>query len=72
MNIRQDSQTVLPIPAMVNSAFATELFLKVMLNEMCIEFDRRKGHSLSYLFGLLPEKVAKKLEIKVDFSNFSV
>lgn len=67
MQISQNGQIILPIPAMANSAFSAELFLKAMLEENNIPFDRHKGHRLDYLFNLLPNETKNSI---VDVANY--
>ena len=52
--IRGNDYPFLPVPAMVNSAFSAELFLKAILDENGITFNRHEGHALEHLFRLLP------------------
>lgn len=57
----------LPSPCVVNSAFACEMFLKSMLIQLEIPYDRNKeGHSLYLLFCKLPKD---KQEILAKFCS---
>lgn len=51
--------------ASVNLAFACELYLKAMLFELDIDFDRI--HRIIELYRLLPEKYQKKIKANVHF-----
>ena len=68
IHIYQQGQAILPVPAMANSAFSIELFLKAMLEENNIFFNKNKGHRLDYLFHLLPDETRKSI---IDATNNS-
>lgn len=63
-------QIILPIPAMVNAAFSTELFLKAILDENGIPFNRREGHTLEHLFHLLPTDQQEAIIKDVSYADF--
>lgn len=69
MDLRQEDVRILPIPYMVNSAFACELFLKAVLEENNVNYGRI--HLLKDLFDLLPKKIKKEIESSVDDEEFS-
>ena len=70
MYINQNGQIILPVPAMANSAFAVELFLKAMLEEQNIPFNRHNGHRLDYLFHLLPNLTKESIIDAVHHPDF--
>lgn len=63
------SHTFLIIPYMANSAFACELFLKGILEEEKISYD--KVHKLEELFNLLPKHIQSEIEIKTNYKDFN-
>lgn len=48
------------VPAIVNSAFACEVFLKLLLEVE--QIDIKKGHQLEKLFNQLPEQIKKDIQ----------
>lgn len=68
--VRGSDYPFLPVPAMVNSAFSVELFLKAILDENMITFNRREGHALDYLFHLLPTAQQTAIIEDVNYADF--
>ena len=57
----------LAAPAVVNAAFACEMFLKSLINKSGKAYPTgRKGHDLKYLYELLPETVQNFLHKSFD------
>ena len=70
MRINQNGQIILPVPAMANSAFSVELFLKAILEENSIPFEKRKGHCLDYLFRSLPNAIKESIVQTANYPEF--
>ncbi|WP_316718980.1 HEPN domain-containing protein [Terrisporobacter petrolearius] len=68
MTIRQGGIEYLPIPYMVNSAFACEIFLKAILEQKRIKYG--KNHMLYELYKLLPKEIKEHLERVINEKDF--
>lgn len=67
MCINQNGAIILPIPAMVNSAFSVELFLKAVIKEKTSEC---RSHKLSDLFNRLPIEIQQEIMNETNHSDF--
>ena len=67
MCINQNGAIILPIPAMVNSAFSVELFLKAVIKERTGEC---RSHKLSDLFNRLPIEIQQEIMNDTNHSDF--
>lgn len=67
MCINQNGAIILPIPAMVNSAFSVELLLKAVIKEKTSEC---RSHKLSDLFNRLPIEIQQEIMNETNHSDF--
>lgn len=67
MCINQNGAIILPIPAMANSAFSVELFLKAVIKEKTSEC---RSHKLSDLFNRLPIEIQQEIMNETNHSDF--
>lgn len=65
--VNQNRAIILPIPAMVNSAFSVELFLKAVIKEKTSEC---RSHKLSDLFNRLPIKIQQEIMNETNYLDF--
>lgn len=60
--IDEQGMQILPAPAVVNAAFACEMFLKALILRSGQQYPtNRNGHNLKFLFDMLPETIKSKV-----------